>query len=415
MSVKIQFIRRDGKIIECLAERFDISADRAVGVFPVPVTGERVGTDMNQVSTKVEIDGVILDDEANVPSATATPAIASINFTLSTTKDAATWSATFAGVMAARMASLHAQLTNYNGTSIGATIEFVTETQAAEANGNKFVFEFTDAGAGGAHAVATPAGNIGVSLTAGSMVNEATGYAHIATRLHNSMTTSAVTETDAIAAGAAGTFASAITATLAAVTGYGNAQVNFVQTVTGVASNGLSPTFWTPDQQQIDGDGFLSLPRHQLFYGGSISSRKSAGDKVQDLYAAVANNNIFGAVGTILDNSAVSGLSFDLTDLTGRGETFVSSYIIGIKVPYESLKQSTNADPVIRNFILLTGMGNRGDADANTSPFSTEFDWQNKKTGIMGTVTSFSAEQQGGQKYFDFTATFQPLDMIVGF
>jgi hypothetical protein len=245
------------------------------------------------------------------------------------------------------------------------------------------------------------------------MATEVSGYAYVAAQLRNAMTTSSETKPDATVAGVGGTFASAFTATLSTTSGtHGNTKLTIIQRIAGVKANEVSPSYLSV--QTEEDTGFLSLPRNQLFYGGTISARRSAGDKVQDLYAAVANNNVAGAIGGLFDNSSVGGLSFDMTELLGRGEKFVSTYIIGIKVPYESMKQSTGGERVLRNFILLTGAGRRGDADANTEPFSTKFDWQNKKTGIMGTLISFSAEQQGGQKYFDFTATFQPLDFIVG-
>ena len=93
-------------------------------------------------------------------------------------------------------------------------------------------------------------------------------------------------------------------------------------------------------------------------------SRKSKGDKLQDLIDMTVNVSAGGGffspqsfTGDLIElPDALS--SFDLSKLLRiDGAESVRKYIVGMRIPYESMITATGADEVIRQFIIIPSAG----------------------------------------------------------
>jgi len=171
-------------------------------------------------------------------------------------------------------------------------------------------------------------------------------------------------------------------------------------------------------------------PLITTFSGGSAQSCYSAGDKVQNLLGSVANNTIFGGMGSMLSMGGGHGIpiggkkGIDVLDATSD-PSYVSDYIVGLQLPYNSFTGVTAGDIAVstpqsynaRNLLYVTGFNAKSkDAAGNTLPAGdTLFDPRSKFTGIRGTVSGLEFDYKAGETIYSASITFQPLDMIVGF
>lgn len=183
------------------------------------------------------------------------------------------------------------------------------------------------------------------------------------------------------------------------------------QVVEGTTGETNTPT-WL---QAIDSVTTVSGPTLTVFSGGSGGDCFSAGDKVQNLLGVTVNNSVLGALGGLY-NTKVEG------EAIFGGKT---DYIVGLQIPYNStvaldLQSSIEVQGVpagyeARNFIYGTGFGNKNkDAASNTKGASTTFDVGDRMTGIRGTIIQCEFNYTAGSTIYEAAITFQPLDVMVG-
>ena len=170
------------------------------------------------------------------------------------------------------------------------------------------------------------------------------------------------------------------------------------------------------------------------FFGADAApaQRKSAGDKVQDLYGILHNTirggsaKVGGAVGDLgtLGVPLLFNLGKALGDGAGGDFTFRTAtqqyrksgdYPIGLQIPYNSTIQAPDGQLyTARNFFIPTGRRMKGEkgSEANDLSADVEFSTTDNYTGIQGTVKNLEIGYDAGEAVYRFTLTFLPVDII---
>ncbi len=392
--VGIRLIKQNSEIVNIDAIDFTLDFKKSVTPFPLPHTGERTGFDNNRVSAVIRVNAILRDDDCSGLDPTGNAAEATLDFSsksvsVSTTEDAASNLYLSADGGDVPIADL-------NGKQFK-----LQSTHLASLSSSTTIFVKFDTSTTG-HSVS------GMTLTVG--ISGITTGAEVATKMSAAMTTHTGTFSTNVTSTGGNTFGSAFTVSI--INGF-NASVSGIKLVQKEAGAGGN----TPIHLNlVEGMNF----RTTGFSGGSGHNCKSAGDKAQDLIANVANSNVTGAMGAVIRTDATdpeSGL--------GQAVNYTSNtdddYIIGIQIPYNSLVQSdlTSTDPdgyAVRNFLIITGAVTaiQQGSSANNLPASSTFDFNNKMTGISGTVVGVTLTYDAGETIYGATIDFQPLDFIAG-
>ena len=192
----------------------------------------------------------------------------------------------------------------------------------------------------------------------------------------------------------------------------------FTQVSAGLDGNNTGPTYNAGDNNTLIG------PSGQNFTGGTMNNCRSAGDKAQDLLANVINTNFTGVSGGVgsplsegFENWEIDAISDDTGLVRGHDD-----YIIGLQIPYNSLKQASLGGVgeyvqgyASRNFLMMTGSVNteeKGSA-ANVNPAGIAFDPKDKYTGIHGCLVGCDIKYDAGDTIYRATLTFMPIDIVV--
>lgn len=406
MGVPVRLIKRDGSTLALDAVGFSMGVRRGVAAIPVPVFGERFGTDMNLVSVDIRIEAILRDDDCSGAAVAPTKASCFVDFGRKATVNTQTETAEALPYMGGDGGPMTVAQLNNKSFSLRSTYQDTSTSDSITV-----VFDSTTASHTSTAALIT---NVGIQgMTTGQQIAAA-----VATAL------TAANYTPTVIATGGGTqftdsFTIAVTAgQLTTLPGGNNTKVTITQKVAGLDGNTETPVFWT------DSTGTsVTKPTFQEFLNGEDHSCKSAGDKMQDLIANVANSNVMGAIGSVFNLSgetADGGFGLDIQ----MGDEVGNDYIIGLQLPYNSLQQVGTAvlaasDPpnyATRNFLVVTGLSNPLDqnSEGNVQDASVKFDTSDLKTGIRGTVTDVSFKYSAGETVYSADITFQPLDMIVG-
>jgi hypothetical protein len=189
--------------------------------------------------------------------------------------------------------------------------------------------------------------------------------------------------------------------------------------------------------------GQFNSPEITKFSGGATSEKKSAGDKVQDIYGIINNSTtkagravttglLVGAaalavVGTaglaaapIAASAGIGGSAVLMgANAARQGET-KQDYICGIQIPYNSMIKSTDGEQyVARNFFMPTGRiftrgGKEKGSEKNDQPASVTFSHDaSEKTGIQGAVQKMDITYDAGETIYNFNLIFAPIDNLL--
>ena len=378
-GVPIRLVRRDGQLLNLDCTDYQVSLTRSVVVAPVPITAERFGADLNMVQAEIILECLLTDDDCTSTDYGKSYAGATIDFSYRRDKEDDDNTA------------LSPWLTGDNGTVTAANLDDA-------------VFTF----------ISTDETDFTLTLKNGSATTSGN-----AMQVDISSATTAVTMTSAIKTvlDANSTFLSKFTITAGVganenITTTSNTKLVFTQRNGGSSGTTGTPTFDAPN---VDYDPHISV-----FSDVEDTGCRSAGDKAQNIMATVGNNSILGVMGKVGDFGG-GGLNFGNERLV-YGDSADSDYIVGLQLPYNSLAQaslSNVGDPVagynVRNFLLVTGghmAANLKDASGNDKDASIDFVFNDKKTGISGTIKAANIKYDAGSTIYRATLTFQPLDVI---
>jgi len=376
-GVPIRLLRKDGQVVNLNCTDYQVNITRSLITVPVPITAERFGADLNMVQAEIIMECILIDDDCTTVDFGLSYSGATIDFSYRRPKE------------------------DDDNTAHTAWLE--NGITAADLDDAVFTF------------ISTDDTKFTVTLKNGSATTSGTDM-----QVNISSVTTAAGMVTAIKAvlDAHAVFLSKFTVTAGAGANAnlsGNTKLDFAQKGGGSSGATDTPTFVA---EGLDYDPHISV-----FSNVEDTGCRSAGDKIQNILATVANNSVLGGMGKVGQFGSFGGLDIG-EDSFMFGQSKKSDYIIGLQLPYNSLAQAnlTNVgDPVagynVRNFLLVTGGSmatNLKDASSNTNDASTPFIFTDKHTGISGTVKTASIKYDAGETIYRATLTFQPLDFVLG-
>ena len=411
VGTPIRLVQESKDVIELDATNMVLTTSRKVGGSALPFSGSRrVGFDLNVNSAMINIQGVIVDDQV-AKGQSAASAIVSFG----------------------RMARGFIKWAT--PTNLEELFKTTSPTMTMkDANGNDRSVPFTETGTGSGTAYSAT-GGAGSTPTVLINPSDATAMqiaAAVNTYINNQLSTyfsSALTKVQDVEAG---------TNSADVVQ---NAGIRIIHTVKGVAPNGNTIRFNDITR--------FAAPHKTTFDGGANATKKSAGDKVQDLYGIVNNSKtqtgrvvqgaaaaalgiaglvvaapvVIGAsaltAGTAAAGAATGGAS--IAAVGGVGAMFNArnklDYIIGLQIPYNSmLKAEDGTEYTAMNFFMPTGLGHSSSEKGSDGAKSagTEFSTENtSRTGIQGAIQKLDINYDAGETVYNFNIIFAPIDNIL--
>ena len=397
VGTPIRLVQESHDVIELDATNMVMTTSRKVGGSALPFSGSRrVGFDLNVNSAMINIQGVIVDDQIAKGSVGA---LATVNFGSQHGKTA-TWA---------------------TETNIGYLLEADTPAMILkDFNGNdrSILFVAGSGLAGGVKALYNSSlspSKIQIDSSGNFAVDLATAVAaYITGELSSYFTATPVADTNRNA----GTNNADVTQ---------NCAVRIQHVVKGTAPNGASIRF---SESGGNSQRFL-IPAMETFSGGANDVKKSAGDKVQDLYGIV--NNSKTKAGRIVQGAALGAiLAIPLLLVTplavgaGAAGGFLTNsvlarnkedYIIGLQIPYNSmLKAEDGTEYSAMNFFMPTGLGHSSSdkGSEGAKPAGSRFSTDNtSRTGIQGAIQKLDITYDAGETAYNFNIIFAPIDNIL--
>lgn len=416
----IQLIRRDGQVIELQAETINFSVTRGVAVWALPIFGVRAGLDLNQNLFSITVQGIMTDDRTVSGSAGAS---ATLDISRATTL-ATSW-------FAQQRAIGHNTIALIKTYLHGKQIVLQSAGQKAAGLGETIVLQFVSTGNVPSDTTATKSilpvnltgtvtntGHIAAAIFARlgtgnvNVAGASTAMTSVFTRAYKPLSGSAISATDqGLQSAQVGSEAIVITNLVKGTTG------NTYTTLTAAAGSG-SLDFLDPF--------FVSN-----FTGGVTGSRKSKGDKIQDLIDMTVNAS---AGGGMLSPQSFTGdliempdsiASFDVASLLRIQESpNVKKYIVGIRIPYESMVTASGVTEELRQFIVPSGPGTSMSSEENTQVFDP-IDTTNGESirpnpffrqgiAIPGIVQTFEPAFAAGDSVWTYTLGFNACEQLIG-
>lgn len=368
----IRLVREDGKLIELNATKIVMSTDRRFGPKSVPFSGSnRYSIDLNLNKAVILIQGFFSDDEIEIGG---TKAKATIDFNRTSSDE------------------------EYNFAVEGNNTTFFAASQSTKlslVDANQNIRQLN-----------MVSGNTN-SYTSGTQTvtirNDATA-SQIATVVKSGLDTtySSYFSTEQVNGGEVADSKSSGTAPNNST----NSMLIITQNSIGTSGNNE----WYPKFSINVYDSFH--PFSTGFAGGTNASKKSAGDKAQDMYSIMNNSSrSAGAVllrATFNQISRVYGLGSVKTLNVEKG----SDYIVGILIPFNSLQTDNNYTP--KNFFMPTGLLKKGEKDStNAMVAGTKFSEIDNFTGISGGMKNMEIMYDAGEAIYTFDMQFLPSDVMI--
>lgn len=409
---KIQLLRRDSSVIELEATTIAFGFNRAVSIMPLPVVAVRAGIDMNQTSASIRIDGILTDDEEADGGSGA-----SMTLDLSMGVNATSPTVTYRNMFI----SWSWLLTN----SYGAQFTFQSAGQV-------------DANLGE---------NITVRLVSGTVTNTVATKSIINVDIASTTNTTGISNAINTALGSANVKVNTSTTAFSSI--FAVSRSAGQQQTLSSDHQGVSVT---NEKIQItntligeSGNVSVSKGRDRIgasvawatqfmisnFTNGVASSKMTKGDKMQDLMNIIMNSSAGGAM---ISPQVLAGGLIDLPDSISSIDTskflkiseakVVKKYIVGVRIPYESLASSTSGQKILRQFVLPAGPGTDFSAASNVA----EYDPVDTVNGVVARpnpffkqgvaipaiMTSFEPSYEAGDSVWSYSLTLIPVEQLVG-
>ena len=396
----IRLILDDDKktAIELSAISIAMSVDRGTGGSAIPFSGgRRFGIDLNMVSSTIIIDGIFTDDDDNPRVISSVAATAVIDFNVQSRH----------GII---KGPSNADDEDYIKDIIGKTLHLQVKA------GTEYQVAFTEASSGTVGTGATSGARTATVLVKNTTSQTVATSAQLATGLVQAIATFDSSSSPFSAAASESDWGST----------YGNSKVTITQNTAGVMTHKRNLYFdrtnhYTPHNRSFSGG-----------VDGTVTSTKSAGDKVQDLYGIVHNTSRGGIVRTLAGAAAAAavlasggtalaagivaggaaGAALGVQDLFTIGD----DYPIGLQIPYNSTIQAADGEKyTVRNFLIRTGFKTKKQktSDGNTQSAGVKFDTLDNSTGIQGTISKFDVGYDAGESVYTFQMIFAPIDIII--
>ena len=411
----IQLIRRDSTIIELEATNIGFSIQRNVLVHPIPLLATRAALDLNQPQVGIVIDGIITDDEEAkggsaaqmtidlslaFGNAGATSWYASIGTSWSLIKtemDGVLITFRTKGQIDANLGeSIELHLRNGSSSNIVATKSIIFADISSTNNTSDVSTAIKTALEAASIKVNTATVALNTELTITAKAGQAASISY-----HNQN-------------GSIGT--------------YNNEMLEIKNKVDGSSGNSTVAV-----QKQTASS---ATPWDKQFFatnmsGGVSGIQMTRGDKLQDLLNAITNPSAGGA---LISPQVLTGSVIDLPDSIASFDSAqflridqskaVQKYIIGVRIPYESIVSSTSGNRELRQFLIPAGPGTDFSAEGNTEDFDPVDVINNKPVrpnpflrqgvAIPVIVQSFDPGYEAGDSVWTYQIQLAPVEQLVG-
>ena len=424
---KIQLLRRDSSVIELDAENITFAITRGVQSFPLPFIATRYAIDLNQTDVGISINGILSDDEGE---ALGTGSAFTIDLSQSSGQiPSSTWYgqySTSAGAWNTVKADLDGVDISFK--SIGQKTAGLGETTSIRlANGTT---------------TSSVAGSI-IGINISSTTN---------TQTLSSTITTALASANITVNGATTAFSTAFSVT----TSLGQQKNNSYYHQTGDVNATYTGERIQIKNQTIGKSGNLSVTVTKgvnagsntfalvegsqgrwdkqflvtNLTGGLDSTKMTMGDKVQQILN-LANASAGGALispnvmtGELLDLPS-SVASFDASRfLNIEDAATVKKYIVGVRIPYDSIASSALGQRVLRQYIVPAGPGTDYAPEKNTQSYDPTVSVNNQiirpnpyleqGVAIPCVVNTWNPSYNAGDGYWSYDLTLSVVEQLVG-
>ena len=406
---RIQLIRRDSSIMELDADSITFDLTRVITAYPLPILNTRVALDLNQTQIGITLQGIFTDDDQQTPGVGSAFTIdTSINGSQSLE---ATWYELFSSwntvkteldgveinfksvgqINAGLGEDITIQLKNGSGSSTVATNSIIVVNISSTTSSDSL-----------SDTIATALGSAQVKVD-----TTTTNFSDIFTTSQSSGQLETLSQDSQSGSGFNG---EKITITNKTVGSAGN------HTVTVSKDNAGQD--WTKQ--------FLVTNA----VGGVAATQLTMEDKVQDLL----NLSNMSAGGALISPNALGGSVVDIPEgvasldasrfLRVDNANVVKKYIVGLRVPYESLASSTDGNKVLRQYLIPSGIGTDFSSDQNTKSFDPTIVVNNETirpnpyleqgVAIPVVLTMFSPSYSAGDGFWSYEMTFTAVEQLVG-
>jgi len=411
----IQLIKRDSTIIELEATNIGISIQRNVLVHQIPLLATRAALDLNQPSVAIVIDGIITDDEQATGSSSAEM---SMDLSLSFGSAGATsWFNSYGVNWTTIKPKLH-----------GATIKFQTKGQIDADLGESVEIILNN---GALSSVVATQSIVYVdysSTTNTSTLSTAIVNALNAANIKVDTATVALTTEVAVSTKAGQAAAVSYQNQTGSTGTYSNEHITVSNVATGSGGNTSTVVQMTKDGNKTSWDSQFFVSNMS---GGVTGVKMTKGDKLQDLINSITNPSAGGA---LISPQVLTGSLIDLPDSIASFDSSqflridqaksVKKYIIGVRIPYETLIASTSGNKELRQFLIPAGPGTDHSAESNTEQYDPVDIINNKPVrpnpflrqgvAIPVVVQSFDPGYEAGASVWEYQLQLAPVEQLVG-
>lgn len=416
---KIQLIRRDGKVIELEATSVFFDVLRGVKVWPIPIAGVRAAFDLNENRFSIGIKGILADDNVASGSTGATAVL-----------DLSRPTGLFDSWFKQQQAQGNSTMTDIVSALHGKEFVFKSAGQVSANLGENITLRFYSSSVPSA-TVATKSiipVNISSSITDTEDIANAIVTALNAASVKVNTATTTITNIFNITQSAGDKSNSTAHQGLSvALTGEKITLSNKIK-----SADGNTPLTKKGDVGVSgNGDWSHSFFTSSSFVNGVSGVRMTRGDKVQDLLNMTVN---VSAGGGLVNPQSFAGnmielpdslSSFDVGNLLRIDQAdSVKKYIVGLRIPYESLISSDSNFAEVRQFVIPTGAGTDISAEKNTSAFdpvetiSGEVlrpnPYLRQGVALSGVVQKFSAGYEAGDSVWTYDIEFAAAEQLLG-
>jgi len=406
----IRLIHENGDFTELDATSITLETIRKAGSSSIPFGGGgRYNLDLNLQNAEIMIDGIFVDD--NIETA-GIGASAKINCVISKSISNVVFAVSSVWVKTNDLNNMLGDVvTSFDSDEIIASNRCLITLKDASGN-SKYIplVRVADNTSGTFATVATTDDNTNITdLGTKKFIKIITNVSGNNTVRGASLATAIKTFIDA-------EYSSSFTTELLDETRFGETRQNVIvkitQVVGGQNGNNNTPIF-TPRTGTTTS---TKKPQMTVFRGGVNSIKKSAGDKVQDLYGIINNSRRTGG----LRGNKDLFLKPTLYRRNGENDGFrrptdnSGDYIVGIQIPFNSMVNVGNETYVARNFHMPTGRNKSPEDKGATAAMAvgTEFSETDKSTGIQGFVKKLSIDYDAGETVYRFKMVFLPVDWM---
>ena len=424
---KIQLIRKDSSVIELDAADITFDLQRQTQVFPLPFLATRYGIDLNQTAVSVAINGIFSDDEGEVIGTGSA-------FTLDLSQSAGSIpSSTWYG----QYSTLAGSWNTVKADLDGVMISFKSKGQVDANLGEEVSIRL----ANGTTTSSTADSIIGVNIS--STTNTGTLASTIVSALNSANitvngSTTAFTGAFSITSSNGQQFNNSYYHQTGDTNNtYSGERIQIKNLTVGKGGNvsvTVQKSVRTGNNTFAIVDGSASRWEKSFFVsnmtGGVDSTKMTMGDKVQEILN-LANMSAGGALispntltGEVLDlPSSVS--SVDASRFLGIDDAeVVQKYIVGVRIPYESIASSATGQRVLRQYVVPAVPGTDFSPESNVEPYDPTISVNNEiirpnpylqqGVAIPCTLATVNPKYNAGDGYWSYTLTLHVVEQLIG-